>query len=101
MVPNFESFGLANRTKNIFSLFPRSIQYRERPKGPPFSFFGIVRLFEKIFSPNFFHVQFFDVLQQWMLKMRKDPSFSASSVVWIFREFDTLSFDTFMSFCYF
>ena len=29
--------------------FPRNIQYRTRPKGPPFQFFGIVRLFFKVF----------------------------------------------------
>ena len=28
-----------------FSFFPQNIQYRTRLKGPPFSFFGIARLF--------------------------------------------------------
>ena len=41
--------------------------------------------------------QFFDVLQQWMLKnakgMLKNALFyRASSVVWVFGEYDTLSF---------
>ena len=35
-----ESFGLANWTKKVFSVFPRNIPYRERLKGPSFSFFS-------------------------------------------------------------
>ena len=43
-----ESFSLANLTKKVFPLFPRTIPYRERPKSPTFQFFfGIVRLFRK------------------------------------------------------
>ena len=41
------------------SFFPRNIQYRARLKGPPFRFFGIVRLFSKKIpkgSPSFFGV---------------------------------------------
>ena len=58
-----ESFGLANWTKKVFSLFPRNIQYRERLKGPPFSFFGFVRLFSQT-NHQRLPLQFFDVLQQ-------------------------------------
>ena len=53
-----------------FSFFPRNTQYRTRLKGPPFSFFGVVRFFSIFFlrgSP----IQFFDVLQQRMLKNPK------------------------------
>ena len=31
-------FGLANRTKKVFPVFPRNIPYRARPKVPPFNF---------------------------------------------------------------
>ena len=30
--------------------FPRNMQYRTRPKGPPFNFYGIVRLLKKNIS---------------------------------------------------
>ena len=56
-------------------------------------------------------LQFFDVLQQWMLNAKGSPfnalgaRTSTSSVVWVFRQFVTLfvglfceCFDTFMSF---
>ena len=71
-------------------------------------FFGIVRLFGKKFLPEFFFTKgtpfkFFDVLQQWKLKnaigsplLALAGTWRASSVVWVFREFDTLftKFDT-------
>ena len=41
----------------------------ENPKGSPFLFFGIMILFSKKNSPK--GPSIFDVLQQWMLKMRK------------------------------
>ena len=48
-----ESFGLANRTKKVFPLFPRNKPLRERLKGPPFQFFfGIVRLFSRKNPPK-------------------------------------------------
>ena len=67
----------------------------------PFQFFRHCEtFFRNFFSPKG-PPSIFDVLQQWMLKMRKGPPFSApgarasehlraSSIVWIFREFDTL-----------
>ena len=74
------------------TFFPKKIS----PKGPPSIFWcfateGMLKNFKgsllsvffgngrlgKKFSSNFFIVQFFDVLQRWILKMRKDLSFSA------------------------
>ena len=46
----------------------------KNPKGVPFQFFGIVRLFlEKKFPPKGGPLSIFDVLQHWMLKIRKGP----------------------------
>ena len=77
-------------------------------KGSPLSVFSALwDFFGKFFSPIFFTLHFFDVLQQWILKNAKGSPWRASSVVWVCREFDTLFvsltkfFDTFMSFCYF
>ena len=70
-------FGLANRTKKVFPVFPRNIPYRARPKTPPFHFFGTARLFfRKKNSPKGPPCIFFDVLRQngcW--KIPKGPPF--------------------------
>ena len=58
--------GPGNRTKKV-PFFPRSIQYRARLKGPPFSFFGIVQFFSTKGSP----FQFFGVLAECMLENSK------------------------------
>ena len=60
MVPN----GIIWPSELNQKVFPRNISYRERLKGPPFSFFGIVRLFSKIKFPQRVPLQFFDVLRQ-------------------------------------
>ena len=73
-------------------------------KGFPLSVFSALRLF----FGNFFTLQFFDVLQQWMLKNAKGPSFSGHlarqfrrlGFSWVWYSFCEF-FDTFMSFCYF
>ena len=51
--------------------FQRNIQYRTRPKGPPFSFFGIARLFKNSFGCC--RSEYFDTLKSfcyfWALYM--------------------------------
>ena len=80
-------------------MFCDRMDVQKSQRVPPFSFFGIVRLF----SEFFFTLQFVDVLQQWMLKDTKGSlTWRTSSVVWVFREFEIFEFfDTFVSFCYF
>ena len=85
-----------------FPLFPRNIPYRQRLKAPPFSFFGIVRLFFEKKSPKsgppsiFWCFVTMDVkkCKRILLLARQGPvlagTWRASSVVWVFREFDTL-----------
>ena len=114
MVSNW-TIRLANWTKKVFPVFPRNTVPRLKGPLPVFSalwdFF-----FEKILQRVPFQ---FNVLQQWMLKNPKGSPFSASgarpsghmarqfgrlcfSRVWYtFCEFDTLSFDTFLSLRYF
>ena len=56
--------------------FPRNIQYRTRPQGPSFSFFGIARVFFGKFFPQRAHLQFFwSFATEWMLKNPKGPPF--------------------------
>ena len=50
VLQNFKFHLLAQGTEP--KSFPHNIQCRTRPKGPPFSFFGIVRLFGKKISPK-------------------------------------------------
>ena len=44
--------------------FPRNVQYRTRPKGPPLDFFGTVRLLFNFFPPKGSPFNFFGVLEQ-------------------------------------
>ena len=89
--------------------FPRNIQYRTRPKGTPFRFFGTVRLFFK----TFFHQRvpssiFWSFATEWMLK---NPNASSLSVFFgIVRLFSIFFhkrfsihqyFDILKFFCYF
>ena len=72
------------------------------PKGPLFNFL-VLRQIGCWKIPKGPPVQFFDVLQQWMLRNAKGSLFQgargpalagtwrASSIVWVFREFDTSS----------
>ena len=66
--------------------FPRNIQYRTRPKGPPFQFFGIARLFSKKIVPKGSRFQVFSSFAtEWMLKNPKGSPFQ------FFWHFDTFS----------
>ena len=74
----------------VLPVFPRNIPYRERPKSPPFNFFGTARhffrnFFFEIFFPQRVPPAFFDVLRQngcW--KIPKGSSFQFFSALWDF-----------------
>ena len=89
--------------------FARNMQYRRRPKGPPFQFFGIARLFLDNFSPKGLF-NFFGLLRQngcW--KIPKVPLFQFFGIVRLFsKSFFFIKgssihqyFDILKSFCYF
>ena len=64
--------------------FPRNIQYRTRPKGLFWFFFGTVWLFCK----SFFHPSFFwSFATAWMLKNPKGSLLSVFSALWDFFQF--------------
>ena len=70
--------------------FPRNIQYRTRPKGPPFSFFSALRFifFRKNYSsksPSFNFLEFWD-----RMNVEKSQTFALS----VFRHCET-----FFNFC--
>ena len=73
-------FGLANWTKKVFSVFPRNIPYRARPKTPPFHFFRHCEtfLFEKKIFPKGSPLHFLKCFAtEWMLE---NPKWSPLSV---------------------
>ena len=105
-----EPFGLANRIKKVCTLFPRSTIPGEA-EGLPLSFFlTLSDFFSEKFSSQRALLQFFDVLQYWMFKNPKgyplsarqgpapEGTWRASSVVWVFHEFDTLFVSLILSF---
>ena len=81
-------FGLANWTKKVFSVFPRNIPYRARPKTPLFHFFRHCETFlfeKKNFSPKGPPCIFLNVLRQngcW--KIPNGPPFQFFSALWDF-----------------
>ena len=111
-----EPFGLGNWTKKVFPFFQRNIQYRARPKGPPFQFFSALCDFfpkKKFFSQRV-PLQFLMFCDNGGLKIRKGHLLArhgpaqvrsvgffesvSKLFLWVwYLEF----FDTFMSFCCF
>ena len=68
--------GKKGKNPSIFFWVLRQNGCWKIPKGKiPFSFFGIVSLFLNFFYSPKVPLQFFDVLQQWMLKISKGSSF--------------------------
>ena len=57
-------------------MFCDRMDVEKSQRVPSFSFFGI-ETFRNFFPPKRPLRFFFDVLQQWMLKIRNDPPFSA------------------------
>ena len=93
-------FGLANRTKKVFPVFPRNIPYWARPKGPPFNFFSALRDFfaEKKF-PKMSLVQFFCCFAtEWLLENPRGPHFRFFGTVRFFSENKNPPFN-FLLFC--
>ena len=88
--------------------FPRNIQYRTTPKGPPFRFFRHCATFFQNFlctkgSPLHF---FWSFATEWMLKNPKGSSFVFSALrlfsIFFHKMFQIHQyFDTLKSFCYF
>ena len=88
--------------------FPRNIQYRSRPKGPPCKFFRHCTFFKKIPTKGSPFNFFGSFATEWMLKNPKGSSLSVLSAVWnIFSIFFHKRFqihqyfDILKSFCYF
>ena len=82
VLQNFKFHLLAQGTEP--KSFPHNIQYRTRPKSPPFRFFSALRYFfsEKIFSPKGPSFNFFWVLRQTgYRKIQKGPPFQFFSAL--------------------
>ena len=124
MVSNW-SISSSELNQKVFSVFPGTLQYRARLKGPLFlfclalwdffvrkffpkmsflSFFWCVQAFLFFFYFFWFHQPFrffFDVLQQWMLKNSKGfPARQIASAFAFFR-FSEIILDFLKCFCYF
>ena len=70
-------FGLANRTKKVFPVFPRNIPYPARPKVPPFNFFRHCETFFSEIFPQRVPLQIVRCFAtEWMLKNPKGSPLS-------------------------
>ena len=87
--------------------FPGNIQYRTRPKGPPFDFFRHCATFFTFFPPKGPPSIFWSFATEWMLKNPKGSSLTVFfGIVRLFNFFHKRfqihqHFDILKSFCYF